>query len=39
MGGELQVLAGSPDALIYFTAVALFLGSMPFWTVGALKTS
>jgi MFS family permease len=39
MGGELQVISGSPDALIYFTAVALFLGSMPFWTVGALKTS
>jgi hypothetical protein len=30
---------GTPDALVYFTAVTLFLGSMPFWTVGALKTS
>jgi MFS family permease len=39
MGGELQDLMGTPDALVYFTAVTLFFGSMPFWTVGALKTS
>lgn len=39
MSGELQDITGTPDALVYFTAIFLFLGSMPFWTIGALKTS
>lgn len=39
LGGALQDWTGTSLALIYFTAICLFLGSMPFWTIGRLRNS
>jgi len=39
IGGALQDITGSPDSMIVFTAIALVLGSSPFWAVRNLRRS